>query len=129
METSRNRMSSFCGYQALLLRIRKVYGLILTPPGFCILPNYHPVEVIAFSFYLILPAALRPWIDSASNRNEFQKIFLGIKRSRRVRLTTSPQHVSRLSRQCGIPNVSQPYRRPRPVAGIALLYGDGVCFL
>jgi hypothetical protein len=37
--------------------------------------------------------------------------------------------VSRLSRQCGIPNISQPYRPPRPVTGIALLYGDGVCFL
>jgi hypothetical protein len=31
--------------------------------------------------------------------------------------------VSRLSRQCGIINISQPYRPPRPVTGIALLYG------
>jgi hypothetical protein len=30
--------------------------------------------------------------------------------------------VSRLSRQCGIFNISQPYRPPRPVTGIALLY-------
>jgi hypothetical protein len=37
--------------------------------------------------------------------------------------------VGRLSRQCGILNISQPYRPPRPVAGIALLYGDGICFL
>jgi hypothetical protein len=37
--------------------------------------------------------------------------------------------VSRLSRQCGIRNISQPYRPPRPVTGIALLYVDGVCFL
>jgi hypothetical protein len=37
--------------------------------------------------------------------------------------------VSRLSGQCGILNISQPYRRPRPVTGIALHYGDGVCFL
>jgi hypothetical protein len=26
-------------------------------------------------------------------------------------------------------NISQLYRPPRPVTGIALLYGDGVCFL
>jgi uncharacterized protein YunC (DUF1805 family) len=37
--------------------------------------------------------------------------------------------VSKLSRQCGILNISQPYRLPRPVTGIALLYGEGVCFL
>jgi hypothetical protein len=30
--------------------------------------------------------------------------------------------VSRLSRQCGILNISQPYRPERPVTGIALLF-------
>jgi hypothetical protein len=41
---------------------------------------------------------------------------------RRVRLTSSTPSLSWLSRQCGVPNISQPYRLPRPVMGIALLW-------
>jgi hypothetical protein len=37
-------------------------------------------------------------------------------------LTTLPPSVSRLSGQCVIFNISQSYRPPRPVTGIALLY-------
>jgi hypothetical protein len=41
-----------------------------------------------------------------------------------VTLTTSPPSVSQLFRQCGIFNVSQPYRNPWPVMGMTLL----LCF-
>jgi hypothetical protein len=39
-----------------------------------------------------------------------------------LELTTLPPSVSRLSRQCGILNISQTYRPPLPVTGIALLF-------
>jgi hypothetical protein len=44
-------------------------------------------------------------------------MFLGSK----VRLRNLPPSVSQLSRQCGILKISQPYRPPIPVTGIALL--------
>jgi hypothetical protein len=54
-------------------------------------------------------------------------MFLGskVRRVRRADNLTTPS-VSRLSRQCGFLNISQFYRPPRPVMGIALLciYSD-----
>jgi hypothetical protein len=47
--------------------------------------------------------------------------FWGIERGRCVGLTTLPPYMSRLFRQRGIPNISQPYWPARPVTGIALL--------
>jgi hypothetical protein len=84
------------------------------------------------SIYVMLPAALGPGVYSASSTNEYHKqkrCFWGVKRCRCVGLTTLLPSVSRLSRQCGILNISQPYRPPRSDKGIALLYGDRVCFL
>jgi hypothetical protein len=37
-------------------------------------------------------------------------------------LTTLPPSMSQLSKQCGILNISQPYRPPWPVTGIAFIF-------
>jgi hypothetical protein len=63
-----------------------------------------------------------PGVYTSCNRNEYQKIFLGEKRSQFIRLKTLPPSVSHLSRKCGILDISQPFRPPWPVTGIALVY-------
>jgi hypothetical protein len=61
-------------------------------------------------------------LTEMNTRNEKIIMFLGVKCGGCVGLTTLPPSVSRLSRQCGIINISQPYRPPRAVTGIALLF-------
>jgi hypothetical protein len=53
-------------------------------------------------------------------------MFLGSKVRRCIGLTILPPPMNRLSRQCGILNISQPYRPPLPVTGIALLWRRSV---
>jgi hypothetical protein len=79
-------------------------------------------SLIIFSIYLILPTALRPEVDPISNRNEYRKIFLRVKRGRRVRLVTSLPCVSRLSKKYGTFDVSQRYGHPLPDKGTDHFY-------
>jgi hypothetical protein len=76
--------------------------------------------------YLILPAALalgftQP-LTEMSTTNIKIIMFLGSKVQQVRRVDNIMPSVSHLSRHCGIFNISQPYRPPRPVMGIALLY-------
>ena len=47
-----------------------------------------PMVSLEFFIDIILPAAT--WVDSASNRNEYQEYFLGVKGGRCVGLTILP---------------------------------------
>jgi hypothetical protein len=74
-----------------------------------------------------LSGRTRPWgytqpLTEISTRNIKIVMFLGTKCGWCVGLTTLPPSMSRLSRQCGIFNISQPYRPPQPVTGITFTF-------
>jgi hypothetical protein len=82
--------------------------------------SYEVIELLQFSRHF------RPQSDlgvrSVSHGNESQITFSGGKARQARKADKSQPSVSQLSRRFGIPNISQTYRPPRPVTGIALIY-------
>jgi hypothetical protein len=81
-----------------------------------------PMKSMDFSFGPTLQLNYGPEIDSASNRNEYQESFWGVKGGRCVRPTTLPPSVNRLSRE----NVGAPMSH-NPMGLHGLLQGQ-LCF-
>jgi hypothetical protein len=94
--------------------------------------------IIHFNIILnaLLPLLLKPGIEQVTRAVQENQVGFELNGTHQLLAlvllqvaSISQLTVSRLSRQCRILNISQTYRPPRSVTGIALLYGDGVCFL
>jgi hypothetical protein len=129
-----SRVSRQCG----ILNISQPLSHPLPVTGialFFVFPEVQGVSKIALQWYycvasvtkILTPKAYKLFIGqcvgvySISNRNRIRSrkkiIFWRVKCGKCVGPTNSPPSVSRLSRQCGIFNISQPYRPARPDRG------------
>jgi len=77
---------------------------------------------LKFFICIILPAALWPWIDSASNRNEYQESFLGGKGGRCLGADNHTTFMCRLSWNLGASASWNPQGQSRPVMGLLYLF-------